>query len=225
MAMDTQSNRRDAHDDPGSGSAIPYFDLIHGETIRLIAAAVPRPGSWLDIGCGCGELVRRAQAVFPNTKYFISDASAENLAETRKKCGEHPGVTILGPSVTQEIALDVPLDVVTAIQCHHYLDKNGRIAAVQKCYELLKPGGIFVTSENVRPTSQRGVEIGLSVWKDCLVSCGRDEKSVADALGRFNVVDHPITVEDHFFLYRLCGFRIVEMFWYSCLQAGFYCVK
>jgi tRNA (cmo5U34)-methyltransferase len=35
----------------------------------------------------------------------------------------------------------------------------------------------------------------------------------------------PITVEEHLDLLRNCGFGAVEMFWYSYMQAGFYCIK
>jgi tRNA (cmo5U34)-methyltransferase len=40
-------------------------------------------------------------------------------------------------------------DVVTAIQCHHYLQTEGRRQAVQACFDLPVPGGLFVTLENV----------------------------------------------------------------------------
>ncbi|MGD0856485.1 MAG: hypothetical protein ABSA18_11850 [Dehalococcoidia bacterium] len=34
-----------------------------------------------------------------------------------------------------------------------------------------------------------------------------------------------VTVEEHLDLYRSCGFAVVELFWLSCMQAGFYCIK
>jgi len=42
---------------------------------------------------------------------------------------------------------------------------------------------------------------------------------------RFDVEYFPINIEEHLKLLRKTGFRIVELFWYSYMQAGFYGIK
>jgi len=48
---------------------------------------------------------------------------------------------------------------------------------------------------------------------------------VENHLKRFNVEYFPINIEEHLSLLRKSGFSVVEMFWYSYMQAGFYCIK
>ena len=65
-----------------------------------------------------------------------------------------------------------------------------------------------------------------------LWGCG-DNKNTPDVSGiqvknevqRFDVDYFPITIEEHLKLYRNCGFATVEILWFSCIQAGFYCIK
>ena len=46
-----------------------------------------------------------------------------------------------------------------------------------------------------------------------------------DHLARFGVDYFPLTVDEHLQMLTKCGFRVVELFWYSVMQAGFYCLK
>ena len=46
-----------------------------------------------------------------------------------------------------------------------------------------------------------------------------------DHLARFGVDYFPLTIEEHLQMLTDCGFRVVELLWYSVTQAGFYGVK
>jgi tRNA (cmo5U34)-methyltransferase len=35
----------------------------------------------------------------------------------------------------------------------------------------------------------------------------------------------PITIEEHLSLLREIGFEVIELLWFSYMQAGFYCQK
>ncbi len=145
------------------------------------------------------------------------------LAVARQRLAD-PRATVLPPCGT----CDLPhgsFDVVTAIQCHHYLDHGGRRAAVAVCFDRLRPGGIFVTSENVRPLSFAGLELGLRYWACFQERAGKSPSEVAAQLARFDREYFPITLEEHLRLYREAGFVAVEVLWCSYLQAAFYAVK
>ena len=57
------------------------------------------------------------------------------------------------------------------------------------------------------------------------LSKGKDAEAVKDHMKRFDSEYFPITVEEHLKLLKACGFQTVELFWYSYMQAGFYCIK
>ena len=121
--------------------------------------------------------------------------------------------------------MDEQPDVITAIQCHHYLSREGRAKATGVCYNLLKEGGVYVTFENIRPLTEEGIIIGKRYWGNFQLTYGRTEEEIKEHLERFDTEYFPITVEEHLKLLRETGFRTVELFWYSYMQAGFYCIK
>jgi tRNA (cmo5U34)-methyltransferase len=208
---------------------IPYYHCFHDETVNAVKAAAVEPGLWLDTGCGTGTLVRKCLNVFPNTTFFLVDPSGEMMLQAKRKLDADAAgrVRFLEPAATQQLDLkpDLHFDVVTAIQCHHYLSKEDRLAATRVCYHALNRGGIFITFENVRPLTAAGIEIGKQNWANYQISSGKESNQVKKHLERFDVEYFPITIEEHLELYRGCGFTAVEILWLSCMQAGFYCIK
>ncbi|MGZ7043025.1 MAG: class I SAM-dependent methyltransferase, partial [Methanobacterium sp.] len=103
--------------------------------------------------------------------------------------------------------------------------KKERYKATDSCFNLLNENGVFVTFENIKPLTEKGIQIGKEYWKNFQISEGREIKEAENNLNRFNVEYFPITIEEHISLLKNSGFSVVEMFWYSYMQAGFYCIK
>jgi tRNA (cmo5U34)-methyltransferase len=207
---------------------IPYYNVFHEETFNLIKALRLEPKLWLDTGCGTGTLAQKALPLFPNTEFILADPSPEMLKTAKGKLAGAGGrVQFLEPSDTQNLpqkSLPNP-QVITAIQSHHYVSPRERAKATAVCFSLLASGGVYVTFENIRPFTSRGVAAAKENWKRFQLSQGRAPVDVEEHLQRFDVDYHPITVEEHLLLLRKAGFSTVEMLWYSCMQAGFYGVK
>ncbi len=139
-------------------SILPYYDSYHSETINLIKATGLKPKTWLDTGCGTGSLVELALKHFPDTQFILADPSAEMLIEAKRKLYGSKKVIFLNPTSTQDLIKE-PIsrpDIITAIQCHHYLSNEARIKATKVCYDLLVKDGIYVTFENIRPMTKVG---------------------------------------------------------------------
>ncbi len=208
---------------------IPYYPYFHTETINLIKSLSDEPKTWLDTGCGTGSLVKRALDVFLNTKFLLLDPSKGMLKQAKEKLSgvSEDRLTILKPATTQEFTqkLEDKIDVITAIQCHHYLSPKDRVKATEVCYNLLKDDALYITFENIKPFTNKGIEIGKHYWRNFQLSRGKDSEEVENHIARFDVEYFPITVENHLSLLRESGFETVELLWYSYLQAGFYCIK
>ena len=208
---------------------IPYYETFNTEIINLVKAARKRPDLWLDTGCGTGTLVEKALEIFSETNFMLADPSPEMMAVAKSKLESKYSARVLfmERSTTQEIVLPGRKnpDVITAVLCHHYLQENGRIEATRKCYELLKPGGLYVTFENTMPLTPEGTEVGKANWKNFQIAAGKSISEAENHMQRFGVEYFPITVEEHLALLRRCDFKSVELLWYSYMQAGFYCIK
>jgi tRNA (cmo5U34)-methyltransferase len=205
--------------------SIPNYDAFHVETINLVAAYLRSPGLWLDTGCGTGTLVLKAYSQFPNTRFILADPSLSMLELAKLKLAGKERASILSPIETRHLDLLEKADVITAIQAHHYGGPDDRRASTRKCFDLLAQDGIFITFENIRPLTDAGTEIGKKYWQRYQERAGKSQEEARRHLNRFGKEYRPITVEEHLDLLRACSFKVVEILWYSYLQAGFYCIK
>lgn len=208
---------------------IPFYEEFHNQTIGLIRAVKPETREWLDTGCGSGFLVQKAIKEFPACKFYLADPAPAMLEQgrIRLKNLDRTRIVFLDTVDTENIPADYEnkFEVITAIQSHHYLKQKERIKATERCYALLKSGGIYITFENIKPQSATGIEISLKRWMVFQMSRGRDQKTVTHHRNRFDTAYFPITVKDHLELLKRAGFKMYELFWYSYMQAGFYGIK
>jgi tRNA (cmo5U34)-methyltransferase len=206
---------------------IPYYECFHQETISLVKTINPGVKRWLDTGCGTGFLIEKATAVFKDCKFILSDPSSKMLMRAKKRLQDCKNVEYLDPIETENMKLvrQKEYDVITAIQTHHYLNREDRIKATDNCYKLLKDNGIYVTFENIRPENDEVLDFQLDRWMNFQLLEGRSKRAVAEHRKRFGVKYFPIRVSEHLELLNSIGFKIVEIFWMSYLQAGFFCIK
>ena len=209
---------------------IPFYDTIQRETVDVIKTISPDVKCWLDTGCGAGYLVEIALPVFPQTHFVLADPSGPMLEQARVRLNKISGnrVELLPPVRSEDLlkyASEMHPQVITAVLCHHYLDRFQRSRATETCYQLLDRGGVFLTVENISLRAGQSNRVGLGRWARFQLGQGRDKSTVEEHTRRFNSKYFPITVNEHLELLSRTGFRIVELFWLSHMQAGFYAIK
>jgi tRNA (cmo5U34)-methyltransferase len=207
---------------------IPYYRALHEETLRLVETLAGEPGIWLDTGCGTGALVKKALPRFPRTRFLLADPSPAMMEQARGKlAGSGEGrVTFLNPSDSAGVDVGAQrCDAITAILSHHYLDREGRRAALAHCHSLLAEGGVLVYFEIVRPNTERAMEIGKEYWKAYQTRMGKPAGDAEAHMKRLDRQLFPITVSEHLEVLRESGFATADLFWYSYMQAGFWAIK
>ncbi len=228
--MDNLSAHRASEYDLKVRQTIPFYETIHSEVIRLVKTVKPDLNCWVDTGCGTGRLVHEALKTFPAAHFILADPAEAMLNQARGRFAQvkTSRLTMLPPVGSADLASHLApgsADVLTAIQCHHYLQASGRLKTLRTCYKLLKPGGLFVAFENVAPRTAQGVRFGLAGWRSFLINQGRSEEEADRHLARYGREFFPITMEEHLAALSKTGFSAVELFWYSQMQAGFYAFK
>lgn len=205
---------------------IPRYDDIHTEILTFIRVQCPGPATWLDTGCGTGTFVRKARGMFPETEFCIADPS-DGMLRVAKETLRGCRCSLIGRCGTGDLPAVTgrKFDVITAIQCHHYLTREGRKEAVRACCSLLNEGGLFVTSENIRPYSEEGIARSLASWGAFQRSAGRKDDEVRSHLARFDQEYFPITITEHLQNFRDAGFAVAEILWLSGMQGVFWCRK
>jgi len=206
----------------------PFYQDFYTETADIIKTITPSPNNWLDTGCGTGKMIEVASKDFINTNFHISDPSKEMIKIAKEKLQQkNIKHTIIGNHKTKDIPdnYNNKFNVVTAILSHHYLNKIEREKSFNRCYNLLDNKGVFINFEIIKPTSETTTKISIERWKNAQVKMGKTEDQATKHLSRYGKEYYPITLNEHISLLKQTGFNIIDIFWLSHMQAGFYAIK
>lgn len=204
---------------------IPHYKTIQNEVIDIISTVNSTPKRWLNTGCGTSGIIKDNIDKFCKTDFILADPSVQMLKMSKNKFSKNNNIAFIN-SNTQGLALDSEsADVITALFCHHYLNKDERIAATENCFRMLKSNGIYIFTENIDTFSPIGHNIAFNRWKRYQLNNKRTADDVSNHLNRYNTEYFPLTLPEHFNLLKNVGFSVIEVFWYSYSQVGIYCIK
>jgi SAM-dependent methyltransferase len=118
-----------------------YFACYRVELMKRVSGL--RRGSILDFGCGIGRDTSHLCAAFPGSRVVGCDPSQESLAVARS---ENPEREFVQP---EEIDAGSHFDLILASSVFHHIRPVERRAALQYCWQRLRPGGqMFVFEHN-----------------------------------------------------------------------------
>ena len=109
---------------------IPFYTEVLEQILDLVGAVKRDNFKWLDTRCGTGELARLAIETFPKCKLTLCDPLNDMLNIAKEKLNGYTQVEEFHCVLSQELDFNSKFDVVTAVQCHHYLDEAQRKIAV-----------------------------------------------------------------------------------------------
>lgn len=203
---------------------IPYYDEIHAQVLDLITEfAAGKPVSLLDTGCGSGTFAARAAQALPLSELVLCDPLEYMLGAAKQKLeGKAAEFRKIG---SEQLDYEERFDVVTAIQSHHYFDRETRKTAVQNCFRALKPGGLLIVFENTRADTDAGQRILLQRIERYGIAHGRTPEEARNHSARCGTEYFPLTISEHLVLLRETGFETAELFWHTYMQSGFYAIK
>lgn len=204
-------------------NVLPYYKEYHNQALDVVRAMGIDSPVWLDTGCGTGTLAMRILESYPETKLTLCDPSEKMLDIAKAKLTGND-IRFFNLS-SEQLPFENEFDVITAIQCHHYLSLEGRENAVKACYKALKEDGVFITFENIKMETDEADAIALKRWQTFLEEHGNSSEDVRMHIERRGVEVFPITIAQHLELLKKCGFRSVNVLWTSYLQAGFWAIK
>jgi len=206
---------------------IPFYTEFNKQTIDLVKTFRFRNAKWLDTGCGTGALISKAISLndFDEFQFVLCDPSDEMMDVTKKTLAGEKQVLDFCVCGSQQLRYADEFNVITAIQSHHYMKYDDRVIAIKKCYEALKENGIFICFENFAPNCEQSKSIVMDRWGRYQSKRGKSDIDVKTHLMRYDENYFPITIAEHFRILKNCGFRVIEIFWLSYMQAGIYAIK
>lgn len=202
---------------------LPYYDEFYKQVIELIQSFHYQNISWLDVGCGTGEMGKFVFQELQPKRYVFHDCSEKMIQISKERFKEkNAEFTICD---IREMSYSDEFDVLTAIQVNHYFHKGERYIALQKCYNALKENGMLITFENFAPYTDIGKDIYLEKWKQYQINQGKSNEESKIHIERYGKDYFPITISEHIELMKKCGFRAVEILWLSNMQVGLWGIK
>jgi SAM-dependent methyltransferase len=121
-------------------------DFFHRRKLSLILDFLarhntdPKQVSWLDVGCGQGDLLKLGSSEFARA------LGCDPSREMAQSCASRQ--IFEQPSPTELPFADRSFDLATAICVYHHVSRESRMALTSSIYRALKPGGIVCMIEH-----------------------------------------------------------------------------
>jgi tRNA (cmo5U34)-methyltransferase len=194
---------------------------------ELIASVAPC--RVVELCCGSGDLLRLLLERLPEVLALALDGSPTMLAKTRETCAAHESRLEL--QAFDLAARDwwqlrpAPDGICSSLAVHH-LDGEGKRQLFGDLHAALRPGGVFVLADLIRPDSDAGWRIAAEDWDRAVAERSlqiygddRAERRFAELRWNYfrwphdNTIDHPSSVVEHFAWFAEAGFGAIELHW------------
>jgi len=116
-----------------------FFDRTHQATLALAAGIVHQPESILDVGCGTGKLLRRANTYWPEAQLIGVDP-ANGMIEMAKRLT--PNATFFTGMAEALPLQDASVDLAMSTTSFHHWQNQA--AGIREIARVLRPGGYFI---------------------------------------------------------------------------------
>jgi tRNA (cmo5U34)-methyltransferase len=194
---------------------------------ELVASAAPR--RVVELCCGGGELARLLLERLPEARLLALDGSPTMLAQTRETCAVHAGRLELRQfdlAADDWRGLQPAPDAICSSLAVHHLDGPQKQELFSDLHRALRPGGVFVLADLIRPASDAGWRIAAEDWDRAvaerslrLYGDDRAHQKFAELRWNYftwpddNTIDHPSSVAEHVGWLEAAGFAAIELHW------------
>ena len=177
----------------------------------------------LDLGCGDGIITKMIADKYPDNSFSLIDGSAHMLSKASENLA---GANVSIRLQSFEDYVDSPLDenrydFVYSANAIHHLDKPAKSRLYTRIYHEMKPGGLFVNMDVVKPASTKSEEWQFKMWTDWMNEKLNEKRYGGDtgkydhipAMYKTNEENKPSTLLEQLTLISGAGFRDVDCYY------------
>jgi tRNA (cmo5U34)-methyltransferase len=195
--------------------------------VELVVSVAPR--RVVELCCGSGDLLRLLLERLPETHALALDGSPTMLEQTRTTCAadaERLELRQFDLAARDWRVLEPAADAICSSLAVHHLDGDGKRQLFKDLHAALRPGGVFVLADLIRPDSDAGWRIAAEGWDRAVAERSqqiygdqRAEQKFAELRWNYfrwpedNTIDHPSSVAEHIAWLGEAGFAAVELHW------------
>ena len=141
---------------------IPDYEAMLDEAASALRLARRRSPVVVELGVGSGALAQRCLSVAPRARVIGFDLDSGILALATRRLGRRL-TTVSG----NFLAMPLPrCDVITAsFALHHVRTRAGKAALYRRCFNALRPGGLFVNADCCLATDRQQRVRDRDAWR------------------------------------------------------------
>lgn len=164
---------------------IPCYDDFYNLAVSVIEVSSEVP-KVLDIGAGTGLFSSYLLRKFPEAKITLIDISDKmlDIAKQRFKCID--GLEYIVGDYSKYKFVGEYDAIISSLSIHHLMDDQKK-SFYNKCYEILKPNGIFVNCDQVLGNTEYLDSIFKKNWKSSIEKSGLSKDEIAATYERIKL--------------------------------------
>jgi len=198
--------------------SVPLYDEIQRMVIEMSEWFV-RDGSVIyDLGSSTGEtisLLLKKHSGKKNVKFIGIENSISMIEAAKKKCNTK-NVQFLHQDITQ--TAEFPnADFITALYTFQFLPLKNRIKVLQRIYNDLSEGGVFVMVEKIRAENSFLEDMWMELYWDFKRNQGLTDNMILQKARSLRGVLFPLTLTENMNILKQVGFSNIDTFvkWYN----------
>ncbi len=200
--------------DAARRNLVPCFDSFYTSALDIIGdwsgGRAPAPLEVLDLGAGTGLFSAMVMGRVPQARLHLIDVSDAMLAEARRRFAGAAAA-----NVSFEVrdytagSLGGPWDLVVSALSIHHSEDGAKRALLQRVFEALRPGGLFLNADRVRGPTPAAEARYRRLWEEQVLASGVDQREYERAVERMRY-DRSARLGDQLEWLRAAGFIEVD---------------
>jgi SAM-dependent methyltransferase len=165
----------------------PLYLTVQDQVLCQLPFAADEAVWLVDLGAGSGRLVERVLERFPKSRGVLVDQSEPFLAIAERRLQRFGDRVVLVQSRLQEdwpTALAARPQAIVSMSAIHHLDSSEKQSLLERCYDVLAEGGVFINGDEYRPQGDADYLAALEWWTA--------QKDAAEARGQIPVSFRPM---------------------------------
>ncbi len=193
--------------------SVPFYQESQRLTTRFCLNALEKGGRVLDLGCSTASLllqIERGLGEKASVELIGLDNSSAMIEHAKKKCEAYQStITLIEGDI-----LEYPFGTTQAVVCNYtlqFIRPMMRETLVQKVYDSLENGGVFIFSEKVLSSNATLNKQLIDCYYDHKKAQGYSEYEIVQKREALENVLIPYTVEENQQMVKKVGFSSCDV--------------
>ena len=205
--------------------ALPGFDDLFANALRVLPFPEQNPIHVLDLGAGTGLFSSFILSRYPQAHFVLVDLAEDMLAVAGKRFQANPSQFTYTVSDIRAIDFNNDLDLVISSLAIHHLEHSDKQALFQRIHRGLRPGGIFLNLDQIHAPTQALRAHYWSVWLEHVRGQQASEEQIQRSTQRRQTYDRDALLIDQLAWLKNAGFSSVDILYKNLFLGLFFAQK